>query len=347
MAVVLHRNLRALGAILLAMLCALSTPVSAQELLLNRSFEAALTPTPANGNNFYTSIPNWSVINVNPFRVDAWNVIRPFSGYAGNPTATPTGGGVLYLDINGASGTITQTVTFPSAGMIDISGWFSVRDFQQALSGLNIRVRNSSNVVVASVSTSILASDPIGTWRQAAGANFPVAAGTYTFEVDMPDFANFDLASLVFKPNLSVTKSGTAYSDPFNGLTNAKQIPGGVTEYAITASSPASYSVTANSLIVIDQTPANLDFVVTDFAGAGSGPAGFTAGTSGLAYTFTSLSSATDDIDFSNNGGTSWTYIPVANANGVDPNVTSVRVRPRNAMAAGTNFVVRLRYRVE
>ncbi len=330
---------------LLCVMCAISTPAMAQELLLNRSFETPVVPV--NGNNFYATIPNWTITNLSTTQPTPFNVIRPFSGYAGNPTATPTGGGIQYLDITSAAGTINQTITIPSAGMIDISGWFSVRDFQQALSGLNIRVRNSSNVVVATVSTSILASDPIGTWRQAAGANFLVAAGTYTFQVDMPDFANFDLASAVFKPALAITKTASAYSDPLNGLTNAKQIPGGVTEYAITTSSPASYTVTANTLIVADQTPANMDLVVTDFAGVGSGPAGITPNTSGLGYIYGGLSSLTDDIDFSNNGGTSWTYIPVANANGVDPNVTSVRVRPRNAMAAGSNFVVRLRYRVE
>lgn len=335
---------------LLALFCALFAlapmPSAAQELLVNRSFESALTPTPVNGNNFYATIPNWTIINVTPAQANPWNIIRPHAGYANNPTTTPTGGGNLYLDVNTASGTIRQTVTFPSAGMVDISGWFSVRDFPQALTGLIINVRNvGTNAVVATTSTSFTAADPIGLWRGASATNLPVAAGAHIFEVEIPNFANFDLASLVFKPSLTVTKTSAAFSDGVSA-SNPKQIPGGVTEYTLRATSPASYTVTNNSIILADATPANTALVVTDIGGGGSGPAAFTAGTSGLTYTFTSLASATDDIEFSNNGGVSWTYTPVAGGNGTDAAVTNIRLRPKGAMAASSTLQFRVRYRV-
>ncbi len=197
---------------LLALFCALFAlapmPLVAQELLVNSSFESALTPTPVNGNNFYTAIPDWTVTNVSPAQAQPFNVIQPHGGYAGNPTVTPTGGGNFYLDINTASGTIQQTVTFPSAGMVDISGWFSVRDFPQALTGLIINVRDAgTNNIVATTSTSFTAADPIGLWRLATATNLPVEAGAHIFEVEIPNFANFDLASLVFKPALTATKT--------------------------------------------------------------------------------------------------------------------------------------------
>lgn len=323
-----------------------SAPAAAQELLINRSFESALTPTPVNGNNFYTTIPNWTVINVNPStQTIPWNIIRPHAGYANNPTVTPTGGGSLYLDINGASGSIRQTVTIPSQGMVDFSGWFSVRDFAQALSGLNINIRNSSNVVVATTSTSFAGTDPIGLWKLATASNIPLAAGTYTFEVDIPNFANFDLASLIFKPSLAISKTSTTISDSISAA-NPKSLPGAIMEYTLAASSPASYSVIANSIMLTDQTPANMAFVVTDIAGAGSGPAAFNAGSTGLTYTFASLASATDDIEFSNNNRASWTYTPVASANGTDTAVTTIRLRPKGPMAASSTLNFRVRYRV-
>jgi hypothetical protein len=323
----------------------LSSPVAAQQLLNNRSFESALTPTPVNGNNFYASIPNWTIVNLTPNQATPWNIIRPWSGYASNPTATPTGGGALYLDITSASGSIRQTVTIPSQGMVDFSGWFSVRDFPQALSGLNIKIRNASNTVVATSSTSFAATDPIGLWKQASASNIPLAAGTYIFEVDIPNFANFDLASLVFKPSLSVSKTSVALSDSIS-LSNPKSIPGAVMEYTLAATSPASYTVTANSIILTDTTPANMALIVTDIGGTGSGPAAFTAGTTGLSYSFISLGSTTDDIEFSNNGGLSWTYTPVAGANGADSSVTTVRLRPKAIMAASSTLTFKLRYRV-
>ncbi len=330
----------------LSWLLLVGAPAAAQELLLNRSFEAPVVPN--NGNNFYTTIPTWTVINVNPStQTVPFNVIRPFAGYANNPTATPTGGGIQYLDINGASGTIRQTVTITGGGMVDFSGWFSVRDFSQALTGLTINIRTSGGALVSTVSTSFAASDPIGLWKQAAAANVPIAAGTYIFEVEIPNFANFDLASLVFKPGLTVDKTGVAFSDPVKGTTNPLQIPGGVTEFTITTANPGGYTVTANSIAVVDATPPGLDLLVTDIGGAGSGPASLAPGTSTLGYAFTSLASTTDGIEFSNNGGASYVYTPIVGANGTDPAVTHVRVRPSGTMAANSSFAVRLRYRVE
>ncbi len=333
----------------MALLCWLllgGAAVQAQELLLNRSFETPVTP--ANGNNFYTTIPNWTVINVNPStQTVPWNVIRPFSGYAGNPIATPTGGGVQYLDINAASGTMRQTVTITGNGMIDFSGWFSVRDFPQALSGLIITIRTSGGTLVSTVSTSFASTDPIGLWKQAAAANVPITAGTYIFEVEVPNFANVDLFSLVFKPALTLDKSGVAFSDPVKGTTNPLQIPGGITQYTITATNPGSYTVTANSIAVVDATPPGLDLVVADIGAGGSGPAAFVPGSSGLGYSFTSLASGSDGIEFSNNGGATYVYVPVIGADGTDAAVTHVRVRPTGTMAANSNFSVRLRYRVE
>ena len=217
-----------------------TAPARAQELLSNRSFEMPVAP--ANGNNFYATIPNWTVINVTPATALPFNIVLPFSGYTGNPTAPPTGGGTQYLDINGASGDIRQTITVPSNGMIDFSGYFSVRDNQQALSGLTINIRNAGGTIIATATTSFLASDPIGLWKLVSGANIPVTAGTYIFEAQIPNPANFDLASVVFKPALTLTKTSAPYSDPQNGTTNPKLIPGGVTEYTITATSPTRSS---------------------------------------------------------------------------------------------------------
>ncbi len=329
---------------MLILLFGFARPALAQELLVNGSFEDPVTP--ANGNNFYTTINGWTIVSISPAQSLPWNVIRAWSGYAGNPAVTPSGGGAQYLDINAASGTIRQTVTVPSRGMVDFSGWFSVRDVQQALTGLNIKIRDSGGTIVGTASTSFAASDPIGLWKQAAGFNVPVGPGIYSIEVDIPDFANFDVATLVFKPALTVNKTEAPYSDPVNGTTNPKLIPGSIAEYAITVTAPASYSVSSNSLALADATPTGSALIVADIGTSGSGPVGFAGGTSGLSYVFTSLASTTDAVDFSNDNGTTWSYTPVANALGADPAVTTVRIRPQGVMAASSSATVRLRYLV-
>ena len=53
---------------------------------------------------------------------------------------------------------------------------------------------------------------------------------------------------------------------------------------------------------------------------------------SALTWTFTALNSTTDDLDFSNDGGATWTYVPAADAQGCDVAVTDIRMRPKGTM---------------
>lgn len=145
---------------------------------------------------------------------------------------------------------------------------------------------------------------------------------------------------------LAIAKTSAPYSDPVNGTTNPKLIPGGFADYSITVTAPSGTAPTSNSVVVTDAIPANLALFVGTYA-PGPGPIGFTAGSSGLTYSFTSLASGSDDISFSNNGGSTWTYTPVADANGVDTNVTHVRVTPKGSMAPGSSFTINLRAQVK
>ena len=315
----------------------------AQELLQNRSFETPVGVAP--GNNLYVTIPDWTAVNVTPVQAQPFNIVRPWLLYVQGPTATPTGGGAQYLDIAGASGAVRQSVTIPAQGMIDFSAWFSVREFAQAITG-TINIIDSGGNVVATTSIGFSIFDLLSQWKQAASVNLPVSAGTYTIELVIPDYMNVDLASLVFKPAIALIKTSAPVSDPVNGSVNPKHIPGSVAEYTIAVTTPSSYTVSASTILISDPTPANTDLVVADIGGAGSGPAAFTPGTSGLSYTFAAVASTTDDIEFSNNGGASWTYVPSADANGVDAGVTTVRLRPKGVMAASSTATFRLRYRV-
>ena len=330
--------------IFIAVMACASTPAHAQELLQNRSFENPVTPS--DGDNLYATIPAWTAIDVAPSQPTPFNIVRPFSGLADNPTATPSDGGVQYLDIANAGATIVQIIDIQSQGMIDLSGWYSVREFQRPLTGLTISLRNSSNFVVATAKTDFTAADPIGLWKQAFTWNIPVEAGTYSVEVFIPDNANFDLASLVIKPALTVTKTSVAFSDPVS-LANPKMIPGALTEYSITVATPPSYTVTNDSMSISDTTPENTALVVSDIAGPGSGPVLFTAGASMLSYSFISLASTSDDVEFSNDQGASWNYTPIVGANGTDPAVTGIRLRPKGTMAASSTLSSKFRYRVD
>ncbi len=179
----------------------------ATEYLANRSFETPIAPN--NGNNFYTTITGWTV-QPSPFIANPVNIVVPTASYANNPQSTPTGGGRQYYDMNATGGTMAQTVTFPTGGVVSMSVWFSVRDFPQNLSGMSVRLKNSSGTIVSSGTTQFFVAEPIGLWKQVVVNTISVSAGTYTFEIVMDNYNNIDLASLDFvagAPNLQILKA--------------------------------------------------------------------------------------------------------------------------------------------
>jgi len=152
-------------------------------------------------------------------------------------------------------------------------------------------------------------------------------------------------------PALTYLKSVAVFSDPLNNTTNPKSIPGALQVYTLRVTNQGSGAVDSNTVTIVDAVPANTAMFVQDLGVAGSGPVAFTNGTptSALSYTFSGLGNGGDDLEFSNNGGTSWAYTPVADANGCDPAVTHIRVKPKGTMAGATgagNPFFELRFRV-
>jgi hypothetical protein len=139
-------------------------------------------------------------------------------------------------------------------------------------------------------------------------------------------------------PALTITHTAQPLSDPVNGTTNPKSIPGATVINETTVQNFGSGSVDNNSVVITETIPADMALLVVDFDGATAGPVRFTDGTpsSGLNYNFTSLGNNGDDIEFSNDNGASYSYTPVPDANGVDAAVTNIRIHPRNQLQGDT-----------
>lgn len=152
------------------------------------------------------------------------------------------------------------------------------------------------------------------------------------------------------KPVLNLLKWSTLISDPVNSLVNPKAIPGSVHDYTLRLTNSGPGVVDGNSLVISDALPTTMELYVNDLAGAGLGPVRFVDGTpsSGLTWVFTSLASLTDSVDFSSNYGATWTYVPAPDANGFDPAITTIRLRPQGTMnaAGGGNPYVDLSFRM-
>jgi hypothetical protein len=170
-------------------------------------------------------------------------------------------------------------------------------------------------------------------------------SATVGYDVSATDLVQFsfntasvpNLRTLTWRripPILANAKTVTLVSDPVNGVTNPKNIPGAVSQYAIRITNSALGGVVDNGrLTITEPIPSNAAL----FTGALSGTAPFIfadgAPVSGLSCSFTALNSTTDCVDFSNDGGITWVYVP----NGAyDAAVTHVRFKFAGVMAANT-----------
>ncbi len=147
-----------------------------------------------------------------------------------------------------------------------------------------------------------------------------------------------DIIDVFYAPGLVVKKTTQTISDPVNATSNPKAIPGSEVSYIISVANSGPGSVDDGGLVIEDPIPAGTCIVVGDIAGPGSGPVAFVDGSpsSELSYTFVALGSGVDDVDFSADGGSSFTYVPSANASGCDPAVTDIRINPKGGLAADT-----------
>jgi uncharacterized repeat protein (TIGR01451 family) len=156
-------------------------------------------------------------------------------------------------------------------------------------------------------------------------------------QVDSNAGNDLDTADImpVGTPSLLVMKSVTTLEDPFNGASNPKAIPGATVGYTVLTTNLGTGPADDGSLVITDAIPANLALRVTDYDGSTDGPVAFADGATASGIDppdFAALDDLTDDIEFSNDNGASFSYEPIPGANGADPAVTHIRINTSGAM---------------
>lgn len=148
-------------------------------------------------------------------------------------------------------------------------------------------------------------------------------------------------------PSLLVSKIVQTVTDPVNGVTNPKAIPGAILRYTVGVTNQGNGSPAADSIVITDPLPAGTALFVD---ASGGDPMVFVDGpvASGLAYSYAA------NVTFSNQpgGGAPYNYTPVPDVQGYDPLVTGYRIQPTGTMnpAIGSNFPsfnIRLLVRIE
>lgn len=126
---------------------------------------------------------------------------------------------------------------------------------------------------------------------------------------------------------LTTVKSSTVISDPANGTTNPKLIPGAVLSYSINVSNSGSLGVDSSTVFILDPLPTTLEY-------NGASTVTFANGTPSSGLTFNAATdvrwsrSATPPASFA-----ACTDVPTA---GFDPTIRFVCIRPTGAMLGAT-----------
>lgn len=145
----------------------------------------------------------------------------------------------------------------------------------------------------------------------------------------------------VGRPLISVMKLSSTYSDPVNNPSypgsdagaNPKAIPGAIVEYQLVVTNSGVGRTDNNSIVITDALPSQVRL----FFGNPVNPLQFSNGTpsSGLTFTFNNLADTTDDVAFSNNGGSTF-ITPTVDANGFDitvPFINFIRINPKGRLS--------------
>jgi parallel beta-helix repeat protein len=226
--------------------------------------------------------------------------------YIAQPDATGFGEGLTYL------GTYVEG---SAADLAATTGTYGPANINGRAQGTDTTNRFSFRITVpagVSIGTALTSTATLGGETSEFGGNVTVSAG----------------------PSLLVTKLVSSLNDPVNGGTKPKSIPGSTQVYTVRVTNQGTGAVDGNTVLITDKIPANTKLFVGNLGAPGSGPVAFVNGTpsSALTWTFTALNNLADDLDFSNDGGSTWTYVPSADAQGCDAAVTDIRMRPKGTM---------------
>jgi hypothetical protein len=136
--------------------------------------------------------------------------------------------------------------------------------------------------------------------------------------------------SNTYAPNIKLNKTSLTVYDPINLQNNPKAIPSAVIKYLIEFTNEGLGSTDSNSLILTDSIPANMQMCITTVANCNIVTLTDGAIASGLTL---------GSIVYSNDNASTFTYTPIADAEGYDSLVTDVKFLLNGSFAAsdGTN----------
>lgn len=183
---------------------------SGANILLNGSFESPSALGNQDGNNVGAPPDDWTFTPVGGSVSNTVRINVPTPTYGDGPTTGMDG--LNYMDIGG-NGYFSQAVTLTVASPVTFGGYFS-RRAGVALDNSN---NNGSTSIWDAANTTLLFSSPtvfapaagsINNWVSSFSTVPSLPAGSYTFRIEMQDYANVDNVSLDAVPEVASSVLG-------------------------------------------------------------------------------------------------------------------------------------------
>jgi fimbrial isopeptide formation D2 family protein/uncharacterized repeat protein (TIGR01451 family) len=284
-------------------------------------------------NNSYVNLPSQNVINIDS--VTAYN-----GAYPGGAALASFTTGTIYLravvsdpfgsyDIDANNNTVTQpTIVIKNPGGTPVTTAWMPRAAADA---------NNPTALTRTFEYQFLPAAPVasGNWT----ATVTALEGTENAISDTR------IGTFKITPSLSVLKSAQTYSDPYNGTTNPKAIPGAMMLYTVQVTNTSYGSVDANSTVITDAIPANTSMCVSTLCS--NPPLAFTCSASpACGLTFNYLTNVTYTC------AAPPAPCPQTDANGYGTNVTSIAINPAGTFngapsSQSTNFSVTFKVKIK
>ncbi len=134
-------------------------------------------------------------------------------------------------------------------------------------------------------------------------------------------------------PDLQVSLTPSVIQDPINATSNPKALPGSHTRMRVEVTNVGSGSPALNTVTFSNSIPANSWLYLP------TNPFTFTQGTvsSALSFSYVDPASPVDSVEFSDNGGVTFTHVPAPGADGAAVNVTDIRITPTGKMSCASD----------
>ena len=239
--------------------------------------------------------------------------------------ATTLNGSITYNSIP------VDYMTYGTAGSIDVAP-VSVNGVTVSWNSVDsARLGGAVGGESVSLTPNATDSDTSVCWEKTtSGAASACPGFVITRDTDASAFVNSLGKSNTASPKINLAKTVLTIYDPYNGASNPKAIPGSILEYIITAKNNGNLAADNNSISIADLVPTNTKLCV---ANVGSCKAPYFVNgspTSGLSLAGT---------NYSNNGGTTYSYAVSPDAEGADSNVTNLRSSMNGAFQPKTGAV--------